>query len=749
VHLRRSSLFLMASAALLASVPLAAGADPLAVRSDVRDLGRAVPAMTVSVALSLGYRRTAELEQLIRLQGDRRSPQYRHFLSSRQFDDYFAPSSEAYLATSRLLERAGFRITHTFSNRTLIDASAPAAVAERYFGTEIRRVVQAGAGFRYSNVRSAVIPAELRATVTTVLGLNDLDVAKPLYRFPGAADRAALIARATLADSVNIIANPGFEAGGAAWPQCGNVRASVTTLKAHSGRYSEFAGSVNGAEIKGDAGLCQAVTVPPGGVLSFWVYEGSNEPNPHSAWQRGLLMTANGSVIRSLYATAGNTAGWEHLTYNVAALAGRRLYLYFGVHGDGRAGHYTYQYVDDISLTGAAPPRAASMSAPAPAPAPTPTPYPEPVKAPTPNPSYSPGVGPGTPIGGSLYGPIGYGPLATAQGYDLPVQHGFNGYGRRAAVLVWGDVLNSDLSHYEQQWGISRSGTTYRVSVDGGAQYTPYGGESLEAALDVETIEGIAPGSNIYIFEFPSPTDSDILDAYNAVVSQDAVDVVNSSFAVCESADVPFATATNQIAMQGAAMGITFVAASGDAGAKPCGNDDNAIGVSAPAGDPTFVSVGGTSLRVGTGGVWNAETVWNSNGGAGGGGVSTVFGLPPYQQGIGGVVASGRNQPDISLAADPAYATSVYFNGAWLAGGGTPWASSIFTAYLTEVAQMHGTRVGFVDPSLYNAFARSGYAQYHDIISGNNFGYSARAGYDQASGIGSIATGYGLASALP
>jgi hypothetical protein len=51
------------------------------------------------------------------------------------------------------------------------------------------------------------------------------------------------------------------------------------------------------------------------------------------------------------------------LTYNVAALAGRRLYLYFGVHGDGRAGHYTYQYVDDISLTGAAPPRAGGRGA--------------------------------------------------------------------------------------------------------------------------------------------------------------------------------------------------------------------------------------------------------------------------------------------------------------------------------------------------------------------------------------------------
>jgi pseudomonalisin len=121
----------------------------------------------------------------------------------------------------------------------------------------------------------------------------------------------------------------------------------------------------------------------------------------------------------------------------------------------------------------------------------------------------------------------------------------------------------------------------------------------------------------------------------------------------------------------------------------------------------------------------------------------------PYQQGITGVVASGRNQPDISLAADPNNGTSLYFNGNWLAIGGTSWASPIFTAYLTEVAQMHGTRAGFVNPSLYNAYTQTGYSLYHDITSGNNLGYWARAGFDQASGIGSISSGYGLASALP
>ena len=37
----------------------------------------------------------------------------------------------------------------------------------------------------------------------------------------------------------------------------------------------------------------------------------------------------------------------------------------------------------------------------------------------------------------------------------------------------------------------------------------------------------------------------------------------------------------------------------------------------------------------------------------GGGGVSHVFGLPWYQQGVKGVQTGGRNVPDISALADP------------------------------------------------------------------------------------------------
>jgi hypothetical protein len=777
--MKRHLLPALAALALANVCAARANAEPL--RADLRDLGRAQPATSVSLAVSLAYQHASELDQLVRLQSDRRSPLYHRFLTTRQFDAYFAPSPETYERTTRLLERAGFRITHVYSNRTIVDAIAPVSTTERYFGTEIHSVVQSGVGIRYANVRPAVLPPELRGVVTTVAGLSNIDVVKPLYRFPDAAGRSAQLERArrlaesderpagrpatvvqlrpplwagpaSAAATANPIGNPGFEGSGS-WAQCGSVRASITKSKAHTGHYSEFAGTVGGSEIDGDAGLCQAVTVPASGVLAFWAYRGSNEPNTHYAWQWALLMDARGNVVDSLYRTIDATPGWKHLSYSVAALAGRKLFVYFGVHGDGHAGHHTYQYIDDVTLTGVVQATPAPKQPPIAAPTSAPTGAP-PVN-PTAVPTTTPVAGPGAPIAGPLSGPDGgYGPLATARGYDLPVQHGYDGSGRAAGVVMWGNVLGSDLATYEQQWGIARTGATYSVAVDGGGAYDgniyAANNGSVEAELDLETIEGNAPGANVVLYDFPSPTDQDILDAYNTVVTQNAVDVVSSSFGSCESDDSAFAVATTQIAMQGAAEGITFAASSGDSGANECGTHDNLEGVSGPAGDPDFVSVGGTSLSVGSGGAWISETVWNSREGSGGGGVSTIVALPSYQQGVAGVVASGRNQPDLALSADPNHGTSVYFNGRWAGPfGGTSWASPLFASYMAEVAQIRGTRAGFINPSLYGAFRSSGYAYYHDITLGNDVGYTARAGYDQASGIGSLSSGYGLASLLP
>ena len=126
-------------AASLGSPAYAAASAPL------RDLGRADASTRVDVALVLNYRNEAQLDQLIEAQADETSPLYHHFIDQAQFADYFAPSAADYARVIASLRRAGFTVTQTFANRTVVDASAPAPIAERYFNTEIHRVQQPAA----------------------------------------------------------------------------------------------------------------------------------------------------------------------------------------------------------------------------------------------------------------------------------------------------------------------------------------------------------------------------------------------------------------------------------------------------------------------------------------------------------------------------------------------------------------------------------------------------------------------------
>jgi len=80
--------------------------------------------------------------------------------------------------------------------------------------------------------------------------------------------------------------------------------------------------------------------------------------------------------------------------------------------------------------------------------------------------------------------------------------------------------------------------------------------------------------------------------------------------------------------------------------------------------------------------VWNDLVAFGS-GGAGGGGVSTEFTIPSYQQGVSGLASSAnRNVPDI---AGPAAYAALYVGGALSPIDGTSWSSPQFAAELSEI----------------------------------------------------------------
>ncbi len=109
-----------------------------------------------------------------------------------------------------------------------------------------------------------------------------------------------------------------------------------------------------------------------------------------------------------------------------------------------------------------------------------------------------------------------------------------------------------------------------------------------------------------------------------------------------------------------AAEGIAVFVSSGDAGAQGCarpaipGAQDQQC-VSYPATDPSVVSVGGVTTPLdGAGRIVGPVTTWGVQTGSGGtgGGVSAYFPQPAFQH-VPGVVGTTRNQPDLSLEADP------------------------------------------------------------------------------------------------
>lgn len=197
------------------------------------------------------------------------------------------------------------------------------------------------------------------ALVALVLSAAGVAAADPAPSAPAVGERRAMTThprprgrplRPVRASGPNAVADPGFESGFTAWQQCGNVNASITGAKVHAGAHAAKSGSTAG-EPAGDEGVCQAIVVPPNARLTFWIAQYSNESNTAYAYQEAQLFDANGQTVKQLYQTAATTDGWVQRSYDLSELAGRALYLYFGVHGDGYAGAYVIQFVDDVSLT--------------------------------------------------------------------------------------------------------------------------------------------------------------------------------------------------------------------------------------------------------------------------------------------------------------------------------------------------------------------------------------------------------------
>jgi hypothetical protein len=265
----------------------------------------------------------------------------------------------------------------------------------------------------------------------------------------------------------------------------------------------------------------------------------------------------------------------------------------------------------------------------------------------------------------------------------------------------------------------------------------------VEEALDVEWVHAIAPGAQIILVEANSQSLSDLMASAATGASQPGVSVVSMSWGFAEGQAV-FASDEATFDSTFNVPGVTFIASTGDYGASD---------PQYPAFSPNVVAVGGTSLTLNADSSYSSETGWgyySSAAGASigsGGGISLYEPEPAYQQNVQSL--GMRTTPDVSLVADPA-------TGAWIADtynldpsnpfevvGGTSLSAPAWAGLLALVNQ---GRASAGEPALNSAsptevqqaLYRLPQSDYNVITSGSN-GYSAAAGYNLVTGLGTPA----------
>ncbi len=272
---------------------------------------------------------------------------------------------------------------------------------------------------------------------------------------------------------------------------------------------------------------------------------------------------------------------------------------------------------------------------------------------------------------------------------------------------------------------------------------------SPEIYLDLSIVGSLATGAKIVVY-FTEFTEQGWVDALTRA-STDATNkptVISISYGNPESgAGTAWSAAAvkqvNQAFEAAAARGKTITAAAGDSGAGD--GESSGVHVDFPASSPWVLACGGTRLES-SGGQITSEVVWNDQAdgnGATGGGVSTLFPLPSWQQHAAvppmlGTSKTGRGVPDVSSLADPETPFVVAQPGGPAGVGGTSAAAPLWAALIARCNAGIGAPVGYLNPRLYSLPADT----LRDITKGNNAapggqGYDAGPGWDACTGWGS------------
>ena len=337
------------------------------------------------------------------------------------------------------------------------------------------------------------------------------------------------------------------------------------------------------------------------------------------------------------------------------------------------------------------------------------------------------------------YDVCGYRPAQLRSAYGVPA--GLTGKGQTVAVIdaYQSPTLLPDANRFAKDSGDPQFAPgQFAVLGPARAFNDEFACDSVntwypEQSIDVEAVHALAPGANVLYVAGASCNGIDLLEAEVSVVDDNRASIVSISYGDVESNEttgqVQFDT---YLFKQAALQGIGFYVATGDNGDNEFATGITQVGSS--ASNPYATAVGATSLAVGYHGQYKWETGWGTNlwtlspNGkfwaspqfryGGGGGFSSLFARPAYQNGVVPVGSStGRAVPDVAMDGDPntgmllgltqQFPDGVAYDEA--RAGGTSMSTPLFAAVqaLTEEAQH--TRLGFANPRIY-ALAGKQYA---------------------------------------
>jgi uncharacterized repeat protein (TIGR01451 family) len=357
-----------------------------------------------------------------------------------------------------------------------------------------------------------------------------------------------------------------------------------------------------------------------------------------------------------------------------------------------------------------------------------------PAKSPPQPQDAMPQAGSGSGTGGALMGVDFRGAYASGVG--------LNGAGQYVGLFELDSYYPSDIATYAAMAGLANTPLQNVLldGVSGAPGYSGISGAVSEVSLDIEMALSMAPGlAGVIVYEGFNPD-----SILNKMATDNLAKQLSSSWSFGSATD----TTMTQIFQQFAAQGQSYFNASGDDGAY-VGSPRN------PADNPYVTSVGGTTLTTrGPGLSWLSEKTWNwfstgQGSGASGGGVSTTWAIPAWQQGMVMVANGGsttrRNIPDVAMVADNV--VIIADNGTQEFVGGTSVASPLWAAFLALVNQQAAANsqpsIGFLNSAIYTIGQSTAYAtDFHDIKTGNNTNASSPnkffsvTGYDLCTGWG-------------